>query len=181
MSAQISPIELADLIRYDPETGDLYWKPRRPEHFSNPAWGQARSAAWSARYAGRQALTDISKDGYRRGIVRGVYLQAHRVCWAIHNGEWPSEDIDHINGVRTDNRAANLRVVSRAENARNQKTRSTNTSGCMGVSWSKRHSKWIAYLRRRYLGLFECVEDARAARKRAEAIEGFHPNHGRPQ
>ena len=181
MSARMSPEEVAELVRYDPQTGGLFWKPRGPEHFNSATRGQALSRAWAKHYADRPALTDVSRDGYMRGMVRGVYLQAHRVCWAVLTGEWPVQDIDHINGVRTDNRAVNLRVVSRAENSRNQKIRSTNTSGHMGVYWSKRHDRWIVYVNRVYVGLFHDFDEACRARKAAQDRLGFHPNHGRTQ
>lgn len=71
---------------------------------------------------------------------------------------------DHINGNRSDNRISNLRLAQHRENGQNQALRKTNTSGKHGVSWSKPHNKWAAYImkdgRKRHLGLFDSLEDA---------------------
>ena len=66
--------------------------------------------------------------GYLQVCTKGKTYKAHRLVWLIEKGVWP-EELDHINGVRTDNRIENLREVSRKENLRNQKTRCTSSSG----------------------------------------------------
>lgn len=92
-------------------------------------------------------------------------------------------DIDHINGNTQDNRLINLREVSHSENVKNARRRNDNTSGVSGVHWEKRRNKWRAYIkvanRRKYLGYFENFTDAVAARRAAEKLYNFHPNHGR--
>jgi hypothetical protein len=93
------------------------------------------------------------------------------------------QDIDHINGNRRDNRIANLRAVDRRENMRNARLRSNNTSGIVGVTFSRDRKKWVAQIndgKVRSLGRFDKFEDAVEARKAAERRAGFHPNHGRP-
>lgn len=68
--------------------------------------------------------------GYRYISFRGRHYYAHRLAWLIVKGEWPKNHIDHINGVKDDNRIANLRDVSSAENHRNMKIhRSGKTCG----------------------------------------------------
>jgi len=96
--------------------------------------------------------------------------------------KWP-EQIDHINGVRSDNRMVNLRSVSRKENGRNQKKPVTNKSGMPGVRWGKVIGKWTSCIvvdrKIICLGSYRHFEDAAAAKKLAEKHYGFHENHGR--
>lgn len=99
-------------------------------------------------------------------MVLRVRILAHRLAWALHFGRWPDQAIDHINGDRTDNRIANLRLATVAENTRNGKRRSTNTSGYKGVSLTE-NGQWRATIvaggRQSYLGRFSTAEDAHAA------------------
>lgn len=171
--------ELRQLLTYEPETGKLLWKPRPREMFGS----QRAFSTWNARFAGREAFTARLADGRRHGKIYGKSYVAHRVAWCMHLGRWPSQHIDHINGDPADNRIVNLRDVSQAENARNQRRRKNNTSGCMGVYWGSKEGKWRAKItqdgRTRHLGLFRCLTAAVAARKSAECEFGFHKNHGR--
>ena len=170
---------LRRLLRLDEETGKLYWRER-------PAWMfRTRRAwnGWNARYKSAEAFTTKNSSGYKKGAVLGVVLQAHRVVYAIHQGGWPKENIDHINGLHTDNRPANLRDVSHRENMRNKAERVDNRSGANGVGWSESKKKWVAYItverRQTHLGYFTSKDEAIAARKAAERKYGFHRNHGR--
>jgi hypothetical protein len=98
-------------------------------------------------------------------------------------GDFPEDQIDHINGVRSDNRWCNLRAVSRQENAKNKRTPSDNSSGVIGVCWDRREKKWRAEIQsgkvKHALGHFPEFSDAVAARKKAERDLEFHKNHGR--
>ena len=96
------------------------------------------------RKATGKAAVSRDKDGYI--LVGFMYkkYRAHRVAWAIHHGSWPDGEIDHINGVRDDNRIENLRCVSRHENKKNTAIPSHNTSGVVGVTWHKPSRKWRA-------------------------------------
>lgn len=80
------------------------------------------------------------KAGYidKRGYVRTKLFQqmtfAHRIIWEMHNGAVPDGmEIDHINGVKHDNRIENLRCVDRWINCKNAAMRKDNTSGVTGV------------------------------------------------
>lgn len=176
----MEPAELRKLLRYEPETGKLYWLPRTAGIFAD---GDRIVAQWNSRLAGKEAFTAVSKQGYRvsRIFNRGYY--AHRVIWALHHGEWPKGEVDHINGDRSDNRISNLRNVSRAENCRNTARSVRNKSGAVGVHWHKQTQKWHARIKRdgktTSLGLFFDFDDAVAARKAAEPRYDFHENHGR--
>lgn len=172
-------ILLADLFEADTEIGGLIWKARPVELFASlNAFG-----TWNTRWAGTAALAANHSKGYKFGDVFGRKTLAHRVIFAIQNGKWPVAHIDHVNGIKSDNRACNLRAVTNAENLKNAAIRADNTSGVVGISWDKRHQKWHARIKsagkRINLGLFSDIETATLARKIAEAKYGYHPNHGR--
>lgn len=162
-------IRLRKLLRYDRETGKLYWRPRaesdyedHPTNASFSAFHQARR--WNARYAGKEAFTKKHKWGYLYGSVDRRTILSHRAAWAIHFGEWPTQAIDHANGDQTDNRIANLRLATASENMRNQRKPSTNKSGYKGVSWDEHRSKWRAQIsverKKFHLGYFDTPEAA---------------------
>lgn len=124
-----------------------------------------------------------NSDGYLQVRVSMGLHKAHRIAWAIHYGEWPDGQIDHINGDKSDNRIVNLRDVTPRQNSRNSKLQKNSSSGVNGVRFDKKSGKWKAHIRvdegTKHLGYFVRFEDAVAARKEADAIYGFHPNHGR--
>lgn len=158
-------------LRYEPETGKLFWLDN-----------EDMPTCWRVKHAGKEALTAYS-NGYRVGTILKKRRKAHRVAWALHYGEWPSDEIDHINGVKDDNRIENLRNVSRTENNQNHKKRSTNKSGVMGVERWEQTKKWRVRITvsglRKHIGYFDCIGQAIKARLEAERLYGFHPNHGR--
>ena len=108
---------LHSLMRYDPETGLLYWKARTSEHFQNGGHLAAHNVAkWNGKHAGKEAFTATKGDGYKHGALFGQNYSAHRIIWKMVHGE-DADRIDHINGVRADNRLLNLRSVSTAISA----------------------------------------------------------------
>lgn len=116
-------------------------------------------------------------NGYLLIRLDYVLYKAHRLAWLYMTGEWPEHQLDHINGVRSDNRFANLRSVTNAMNCQNQRgPRSNNRSGFLGVCWHMRARKWVAQIQvdgaHHYLGLFETQELAHAAY--LEAKRGMH-------
>jgi hypothetical protein len=173
-----TPDELRQLLRYEQDTGKLYWLPRPASMFEKPL----RANNWNSRYADREAFTALNEDGYHHGKVAGKMVRAHRVVWAMVFNAWPDGEVDHINGDRTDNRLENLRLASRLSNGQNQKRFVTNTSGYTGVSYHKRSKRWQASVhfegRSRTLGYFDSPEAAAEARAQANRDLGFHPNHG---
>ncbi len=112
--------------------------------------------------------------GYLRIQVQSRDYQAHRLAWLYVNGEWPKDQLDHINRVRTDNRISNLRDVTQKQNQQNRSTNSDSTSGHPGVYWHKQSSKWRAQITHNkkniHLGCFNTIEEAIAARKAAEKL-----------
>lgn len=168
-----------EMFRLDAETGRLFWRERPPKHFSSrQTWLRINTM-----YAGKIAGSVDNSDGYRRVRGRDLDVRAHRLVWLLFAGEWPAGEIDHINGIRDDNRPVNLRCVTRSENSKNQALHKNNTSGTTGVVWSKKERRWRAQMRLDgksiVFGYFRTIEQAVQARKSAEKQHGFHPNHGR--
>ena len=103
--------------------------------------------------------------GYRCGDFEGKRRKEHRLIWFYHYGYWPKE-LDHINGVRDDNRLENLREVTRQQNCYNTPSKGK-TSKYKGVSWSKSNQKWRASCgtlgKSKYIGTFNTEEEAHQA------------------
>lgn len=119
-------------------------------------------------------ITMHSKDGYILVCIASSRMPGHRVAWALHYGAWPTQVIDHINGVRDDNRISNLRDVSQAVNCRNvQGARRDNKSGgLLGAHFHRLTGKYRSQIKvdgvRHELGLHETPEMANAAYMRAK-------------
>ena len=171
---------LDQVFRYDPDTGELIWRVRPVTLFTQgktterPRSAEHACNQWNSRWAGKSAATQKT-DGYRYTHFNYQTLLVHRIAWKIMTGADPIE-VDHIDGVRGNNKWSNLRNGTRSDNQRNTSLRPSNTSGHHGVSFSKRQQKWIASI---WLGTFDSKEEAVAARKKYEALLGFHANHGR--
>jgi len=153
--------QLNDRFTYNPESGDLVWK--------------------NGRRKGRVAGSTVS-GGYKAVNLDGRSILVHRLVWKMFKGTDP-EQIDHINGVRVDNKIGNLRSVTAKQQARNRKKCSRNTSGVMGVSWIASRSLWEVRIHAedgmQWLGHFKCKLEAVAERLRAEREHNYHPNHNR--
>ena len=175
---------LKEMFTYNQETGDLVWKTRPEHHFSN----RRQMMAINARRSGTICGNVRSRGGYvfigitLNGKGRATYT-AHRIIWKMVHGTEPSS-IDHINGVKTDNRLCNLRAVSHSENMKNMRLYRTNKSGAAGVYRPPGAKSWQAFIKhngkRIHLGSFQTFDDARDARARAAIKYGYHPNHGTP-
>ena len=113
-------------------------------------------------------------NGYLQISVQSRLYLAHRLAWLYMYGEWPEDQLDHVNRVRTDNRISNLREVTNKQNHQNKSKRSNNTSGYPGIYWNKQRSKWQAQIKHNqksiHLGYFSILEEALSARKAAEKI-----------
>lgn len=149
---RISIDQLKQLLKYIPETGDLYWVD-----------------------TGKVAGSDAS-NGYRQiKIMQKVYC-FHRVAWAIHYGEWPEKELDHINRNKKDNTIQNLRLCNRKENNWNVSLKKNNTSGYTGVFLHKKSGRWFSTIRtgtkRINLGYFDNIKDAVIARN--NAVKKYH-------
>lgn len=136
---------LLSLLRYDGESGKLFWKQRSGADFllddsRGPQWA---ASAWNARYAHKEAFTFSDHRGYRHGKINGTLYQAHRIIWKMIYGFDPLI-IDHIDGNTGNNRVENLRNSNNAENSRNSKKLKGGTSIYRGVCWIERDKKWGA-------------------------------------
>ena len=93
--------------------------------------------------------------------------KAHRLAWLVTYGEWPDEDIDHVDRDKSNNKIVNLRKASRSMNCANVGLRSHNTSGYRGVSFNAQWGRWFAQIivggEKRFLGYFESAEKASEA------------------
>lgn len=165
-----TPEELRQLLRYEPETGKLYWKSRPVSMFEDGKYPAERICkSWNNRFSGKEALAAEKDSGHLGGTVFWHPLMAHRVAWAIYYGEWPDQDIDHANCDPRDNRITNIRLSDKSKNGSNRALQSNNTSGYKGVSRSG--SRWMARIgfgtERIYLGKFSSAEEAHEAYCRA--------------
>lgn len=160
MNSRPSPslFRVKELLSYSPATGDFHWRVDR---------GGVRAGSIAGCLDGK-GHWHIGID-YKRCL-------AHRLAWLISFGTYPNGEIDHINGVRSDNRLENLRVVSRSENMQNT-THSRGPSGLRGVGWHKATRKWRARVvvagAEAYVGWFDSERDAYSAYLAAR--EKFHP------
>lgn len=80
-------------------------------------------------------------------VYNGTHYEAHIIAFCLYYGRWPlrNMDIDHLNGIKKDNRKENLREVSHAENGRNwNKLSKRNKSGYNGVSYNNSYGRWAA-------------------------------------
>lgn len=170
----VSPEVLARLLSYDQDTGKLFWLPRPIEYFRD---GGGRYTAVRAKkifdttFANREALTAKNTAGYARGNVFGRNLMAHRAAYCLVWGMWPKHQIDHVNGIRDDNRWVNLRAATNQQNQYNCSSAKGSISRFVGVTLCKRSLRWTAYIcpdgTKVHLGNFSSEEDAARERDRA--------------
>lgn len=147
---------LKELFKYDPETGAFTRRVGR---------GSAKAGA-IAGYRRRQGYLMIR-------VGRHLYY-AHRLVWLYMHGKWPDDQIDHINGVRDDNRLSNLREATPAQNMQNMRNKK---DGLPGSYRDKKSGRWVSRIgvggEVRYLGRFDTAEEAHEAYARAK-VE-LHP------
>ena len=110
-------------------------------------------------------------QGYKTVMVEGKSYLAHRLAWFLVNGEWPADQLDHIDRDRANNRLSNLRPCTNQQNCWNMQ-RQPGSSGVRGVHWDRQKCLWMATMRvegkTKYLGRFKDIEDAAAAYSQAE-------------
>jgi hypothetical protein len=158
-----SPELLRKLLRYEPDTGKLYWLPREEKYFKS----YHSFTTWNKRYAHKEAFTQKDSSGYHQGAVLGTLHLTHRLIWAMQTGEWPSSAVDHIDRNRVNNRWANLRLATSGQNSANVKSRANSSSKYLGIYWHKVAKKWVVFVCKNYertrIGYFDCEEEAAKA------------------
>ena len=142
--------ELIDILDYNPDSGIFTWKTTRS----------------SRAIKGSMAGT-LTADGYISiNINRNIY-RAHRLAWLYCFQEWPTNFLDHINGIKHDNSLNNLREVTKAENSYNIKGHKDSTTKVKGVYFNKLNNNYRAQIRYNgktlSLGSFKTVEEASTA------------------
>ena len=152
-----------EILDYDPETGVFIRKVRTAQ--CNRVGDRAD----------KLVLAPIGRVGYRDITIKSKKYQAHRIAWLHYYGEWPKDQLDHINGERGDNRIANLRDVSDRVNKENTHVpRKHNSSGYLGVHWSSQQGKWQGRIavhgKNKHLGFFEDPAEAHQAYIKAKRI-----------
>jgi hypothetical protein len=146
--------ELKSLLNYDPITGEFTW------------------------HNGKRAGSVSKQIGYRRIGINNKHYYEHRLAWLYTYGYLPINHIDHINGIRDDNRIQNLREATYGENHQNRVKSKANSSGYMGVTSVR--NKWQAQIRINkkyvYLGVFNTPEEASQAYLKAkQQYHTFNP------
>ena len=147
----LTPEFVRERLNYNQETGEFFWK-IRPSN--NTRDGQVAGA--------------INPKGYRIIKINWIGYKAHRLAWLYVHGVWPIKDIDHINGIKHDNRIANLREVTTSENSQNRRHANANgTSGFLGVHWQPAYKCWIACIgvngKRKTIGRYKTAIEASEA------------------
>jgi hypothetical protein len=145
----ITAERLRELLHYDLETGVFTWRVNRRGHIGDVAGNV---------YGGPP------NEGYRRIMIDRRMYQASRLAWLYMTGEWPKDQVDHINGDRADNRFCNIREALPAQNSQNRSMRTDNESGFKGVAWHKHTRKWASSIqingKYKHLGYFATPERA---------------------
>ena len=160
----LTQCEVKESLYYDSETGIFTWVSERRGLCIGDKAGS------------------LNDQGYVVIRVNKVLVRAHRLAFLYMEGEFPENQVDHINGVRDDNRWCNLRKVTVQENRLNMGKPTNNTSGQVGVMWYKAGNKWHSQIaigkNKIHLGYYDSFEEAIAARKAAEVAYNFSDEHG---
>lgn len=148
--------EANELYNYDPETGIM------------------------TRKDNRHLVISECPRGYCSFRLKEHKYLVHRMAHLLMTGEWPREQMDHEDRDPSNNKWKNIRDVSASVNQHNTGISSNNTSGCKGVSWDKKNSKYRSSIivkgKTHNLGRFPDIEDAIMARKQAEIrLLGYNP------
>jgi hypothetical protein len=153
----VSPDLLRERFDYDPITGVLIRKVKTGHNCKLGITGF------------------LDQKGYRRIKIEGRSVLAHRAIWAWMTNKWPGLDIDHANGVPSDNRWSNLREATESQNSANGRMSVRNTTGKKGVCYDRKRRKFSAQIRVEgrliFLGRYCNIEDAAGAYD--QAAENF--------
>lgn len=157
--------KLYKLLELDETSGNLYWKVDR------------NGGSKTGDLAG-----SLNTKGYLCIKIDGRTYKAHRIILAMINGYWPEEEVDHINGVKGDNRPCNLREATGAQNRHNIGAYKNNVSGVKGVRWNKQRGQYRAVImidkKNKHLGYYDDIELAELVHQEAARIYRGQYAHG---
>lgn len=142
-----------EIFDYDPD-GYLVWRTKNRGR-------KIGSRAGSFNASGYRMIS-IGRSPGNRQLVPKRQWRAHRLIFLWHHGYIP-EILDHVNGIKSDNRIENLRPANLTENNRNRKPQPNSTSKYLGVSWDRRLKRWVARIGKKHLGCFKDEDDAARA------------------
>lgn len=132
---------LEESLRYDINSGKVFWKERPLKHFSCPA----SHKQFNKRFANKEAGTIEKRNNtkYRRINVSGKLFYAHTIAWILTYKEFPAM-LDHIDKDGLNNNIKNLRLTNKSENAKNSSLSKRNKTGLTGVRYDKTYNVFIA-------------------------------------
>lgn len=127
---------MLELLDFDEATVAFTWRRRSGD--------TSAVRSFNARFAGKRAgcVFKAGNTAYRTIYIDGERYLEHRLVWLYYNNEQPTEAIDHIDGVGTNNRLSNLRLAVNGINHKNQTLSKKSTTGYCGVYWSKAKKKY---------------------------------------
>ena len=171
---------VASRVLYDANTGEFIWSKKPKSAYASDYF----NSKFANKIAGR-----VKNKGYIEICIsiegRQYTIKAHQLAFYIANGFIHDGDIDHINQIKHDNRACNLRAVTRSENLRNSTKSIRNKSGTTGVCFATKAGKWLAQAtingKNKQIGYFENKHDAIFAVEQARKNNGFSDLHGSPK
>lgn len=158
--SSLNSTRLKELLQYNHDTGVFTWIDNRGTRFK----------------AGSEAGC-LTSHGYVQIRIDAKSYAAHRLVWLYMYGSFPDCSIDHIDGDKTNNARANLRLATQAENCQNLK-KSRGSSGYLGVTKdSQRSNRWKASIKLHgkttHLGWYKTPQEAHQAY--VEAKRKMHP------
>lgn len=159
--------ELLERLKYDPETG---------------SFTRIKATGYRLQWKAGAPVGRVGSKGYVGITLDKQHYKAHRVAWAIMTGAWPTDEIDHINGVKNDNRWCNLREATRSQNVWNTRRGVNNKSGYKGVHRfdARLWRATVGFNNKKYeVGLFRCPTAAYLARiAKVKELHGEFANAG---
>lgn len=165
MSVPLTAERLRKVLEYDPETGIF-----------------TRATSFHNRYVGKEAGT-LTMDGYKSILINGKIYRAHRLAWLYTYDFFPELMLDHVNGDRSDNRIANLRMCGYSNNQENRSLSGSGAIKYLGVYFDKRRKKFISQITSqgvtKHLGSFATALEAHEAyliaKKALHVFQGWQP------
>ena len=162
MKNELTQERLKELLHYDPDTGDFTWKYR----YDMPK-------QWNTRYANKKSGC-IHCEGYIRIRINEKKYLAHRLAILWMTGKFPKKQVDHVDGIKDNNKWNNIREATHSENQQNQKKahKDNKSTGLLGVCFKKIDKKYYSRIyvnnKSKFLGYFKTAQEAHEAYLKAK-------------